>query len=210
MYKHRDLDRLTFPALPKDASSKRGWFLLITTSLAAIDMSPNDLLTRWILACDRPHGDERHAMSIFHANSQGLNMLDRTIGKLMLTAETLAHPIFGLKFAAYVEWCQNQRVAPKGRALVAYVAHRFRIDRNSGKCMNVINLFNISLNSFKMQDVEDFVRRVRLALSCLEKDDVKDKNLLFQWLWDKFSNYQAIANKCEKIRESRVSSSKST
>ena len=114
----------------------------------------------------------------------------------MTSAENLRHPIFGLPFAGYVEWCHKQKIAPEGRVFVAMVAHRFRLDRNRGKCMNVLNLMQIPLVSFSAHDVEDFVRRVRLVLSTLDHDDIKDPDLLFTWLWEKFKDYQPIASKC--------------
>ena len=138
VYRHRDLDRVSFPALPTDASGKRGWFAVIATSLASIDRSSEDLLTKWILACDDLRGTRQFVLASFHNNSQGMHLLDRTVGKLMTSPENLKHPVFGIQFACYVEWCHRQKVAPKGRVLVAIVAHRFRLDRNRGKCLNVL------------------------------------------------------------------------
>ena len=83
VYKHRDLNRVVFPALPADASGKRGWFASIATQLASVDLSSTDLLTKWILLCDDLLGSRNDVMSALHYNSQGLHLLDRTVGKLI-------------------------------------------------------------------------------------------------------------------------------
>ena len=80
--------------------------------------------------------------------------------------------------------------------MVAIVAHRFRLDRSRGKCINVMHMLNIQLVSYKMSDVETFVKRVRLVLCSLDEKDIQDKQLLYQWLWEKFENYSPISNKC--------------
>ena len=70
-YKHRDLGNLSFPPLPADASQKRAWFSTAVTNLAAIDISVDDLLTKWLLRCKNVPGDAGSVLSAFHNDSQG-------------------------------------------------------------------------------------------------------------------------------------------
>lgn len=210
MYTRRDLDRLEFPALPDSAAGKRGWFAAVTTQLSAIDMTATDVLTRWILATNYITGSSRDVMPLFHTNSQGLNLLDRHVGKLMASPANQQHRIFGIQFASYIEWCHAQQVAPRGRVFVAMVAIWFRLDRNRGKCINIVHMLNIPLPSYKTMDVKAFVDKVRLCLVNLSTEELKDKQLLYQWLYEKFRRYNAIQNKLDKIRESRTGSRKRT
>ncbi len=66
------------------------------------------------------------------------------------------------------------------------MALRFRIDRSRGKALNLVHLVNIPLISYKMQDVRTFVDRVRLVLCNLKRDEVKDEQFMYQWLFEKF------------------------
>ena len=127
----------------------------------------------------------------------------------MTTQVNLSHRLFGVSFAAYVEWCQTRRVAPKGRVLVAMVALRFRLDRNRGRCVNTVHLLSVPLASYKNTDVRTFVDKVRLILCNLDTSEL-DKQLMFQWLYEKFRRWSAIASKLERIRDSREGSSKRT
>ena len=59
-----------------------------------------------------------------------------------------------------------------------------------------------------MSDVRKFVERVNLALCSLRVDDIKDKELMYTWLWEKFKNWPPISTKTEQIRDSPVGSKK--
>ena len=163
VYRHRDLAQVEFPELPTSATGKRSWDVATSVSIASIDSSSNDVLTRWFLLALNVVGDARVVVSNFHRNSQGLNMLDRHIGKLMAKPANLGHRMFGIQFGTYVEWCHRQGVAPRGRVFVALVSLRFRLDRSRGNVLNQVNLLNIPLPSFKLADVRSFVERVRLS-----------------------------------------------
>ena len=65
----------------------------------------------------------------FHQDSQGLHLLDRYLGKLFATPENLSNRVFGLQFASYIEWCQTQAVAPRGRVFISMVILRFRLQK---------------------------------------------------------------------------------
>ena len=120
-------------------------------------------------------------------------MMDRHIGKSLARPANLNHKTFGIQFAGYVEWCHQQRAAPRGRALLVMCALRFRLDRNRGRTMNILQLYSIQLESFKLPDVRNFIDRVRYVIAHLQHDDLKDRQLLFNWLFEKFKGWNAIA-----------------
>ena len=134
-------------------------------------------------------------------SSQGLVRLDRYLGKLVSEAGK-THPIFAIRFASYVERCHNNRRSPKGRSMLAIVAQRFRLDRARGRAISVFHLFSIELEGYKRQQVQSFVNKVRYILVNVRTDELKDKELIYDWLWEKFKNYGAIAHEVRKIRQS--------
>ena len=78
VYKKRDLDSIKLPALPTDATKKRGWDISVLTQVQKIDSSDYDVLTKWMSAClDVVGSDVHEALMKFNENSQGLTLLDR-------------------------------------------------------------------------------------------------------------------------------------
>jgi len=209
VYKSRDLDKLgPLADLPTNAPSMRGWGISTLGKIAAIDCSAQDILTKWFLIALDVVGAATASLQCLHRNSQGLNRFDRWIGSLMTTTANLANPKFGLQFASYVEWCQKNGTAPRGRVLVAMVALRFRIDRQRGKSLNVIHLLNLPLVSYKISDIRSFCEKVKLCLVNIREDELKDPKLMFTWLFEKFRHWKVIERKIERIKESRESSHK--
>ena len=206
VYRRRDIDRVKIYPLPRTATAKRSWDVSNTANLAAIDCTSDDTLTRWILLALDAQGSVHDILSRFHQNSQGLNMLDRHLASLMLTPENLRHPIFGTQFAGYQEWCQHQRQSAKGRVLLAMVSIRFRLDRSRGKHINLIHLLKIELESYKLQHVQEFVEKVRRALSSIPTSEIKDNQLMYTWLYEKFKSWKEISTKIDKIKESKPNS----
>ena len=176
-----------------------------------MDLSADDTLTKWWLMTDDPIGTAIENCQKFHGNSQGLNLLDRYVGQQLLCAANLAHRIYGLMFATYMDWCHAQQVAPKGRVLASMIALRFRLDRARGKATTVLHLYKVALVSFKTSDIINFVSRVRFVMVQLEESDLAGNwGLLYHWLWEKFRGWNAIAGKIEAIRESPQNSKKRT
>jgi len=208
IYKNRDLALIEVPDLPTTATAKRGWDATTSINISSIDTSPNDTLMRWILVAMNPKGGTREVCTQLHSNSQGLHRLDRHLGKLMSRPANLTNKTFGLQFAAYVEYCHRQGTAPRGRVMVAMVALRFRLDRCRGNVLNQVHLLSIPLMSFKHSDVRTFVEKVRLCMANIAPNEVQDKKLLFQWLFEKFRGWRDISAKIEKIKESSEHSSK--
>ena len=79
----------------------------------------------------------------------------------------------------------------------------FRIDRERGRQLNVTHLMKIELKSFSIQDVRDFVARVRLTLTNVEHVHL-EQEFMYQWLFEKFKHWDKISRKIERIKESRL------
>jgi len=210
VYKDKELDRIKVPDLPDDACRKRGWDAALSTNIGGIDRSADDVLVRWLVPCLDPQGKTHDVCSWLHTHSQGLNRLDRYLGQLMAATSNLNHKLFSSSFASYIEWCRQQRSTPKGRVFIALVSFRFRLDRARGNTISQVQLLQTPLVSYKMSDVRLFISKVRTIMSGMADSDLKDKPLLFQWLWEKFRSWSPIASKTEKIRESGPTSHRRT
>ncbi len=139
-----------------------------------MDRSIDDSMSKWFFLSLDVKGSGHMALARFHHDSQGFDHLDRVLGSLMCSPANLAHPMFGVQFAAYVEFCHSEGVAPRGRVMIAMVSLRFRIDRNQGKNLNILHLFTQSPTSFKMEHMKDFLNRLRLVLTNLKSDQIKE------------------------------------
>ena len=174
-----------------------------------MDPSKDDVLIRWFKCCCIVHGCEEEATKTkFHQDSQGLNRLDRTIGKELTTTKFLKHPLFGRQFKTYIEYCHHTGAGPRGRVLIAIMSFRFRLDRQRGNHITVVHLLGIQLKSFKHEDVREFLEMVSRAKLKLLPDQHLDNKLMFEWLFEKFKQWHPIKSTVEKILNSRVDSAK--
>ena len=157
-----------------------------------------------------PRGDAWAVCQALHNNSQGLPRLDRYLGHLMMSDPNIANKTFGLAMSSYVEHCHHQGMAPRGRVLTALVSIRFRLDAARGNVLNQIHLMNIPLNSYKISDVKLFVERVRMSLANIPVNEIQDRKLMQQWLFERVKGWNAIAYDIQKIRKAKANSRKNT
>ena len=104
----------------------------------------------------------------------------------MVSEKSERHPVFAIRIAVYVEYClANGSKSPKGRGMIAMLCHRFRLDRARGKAISVFHLFSIELTGYKRSDVQQFVNRVRYVMSNIASSEIKDKQMMYDWLFAK-------------------------
>ena len=90
-YNFRELLQVEFTPVAHSASQHRAWLLTNVGKLAAIDRSPNDSITRWILIpCKLYGGSPMEIFAALHQNSQGFHRLDRYIGQFCSAKANLA------------------------------------------------------------------------------------------------------------------------
>ena len=108
-----------------------------------------------------------------------------------------------------MDQCHNLNKAARGRVMLAMIAQRFRLDRARGTAINVLQLYDIKLKSHKKSDVIAFMARVRSVLVLLKASEVAPHaDSLYQWLFEKFKNYQPIAIEMRALRASKADSKK--
>ena len=74
--------------------------------------------------------------------------------------------------------------------------------------MCIRDRLNIPLAGFKTSDVRTFVEKVRLCLNNIPSGEILDKKLLFQWLYERVKNWNAISSKIERLKDSSANSRK--
>ena len=151
-------------------------------------MSDRDLLTKWIMNVEEPVETMRDVCRAFHADSQGLILLDRYLGTLMCANRFLEHPIFGMQFSHYRAHCQSFAISCRGRVFLAIVACRWRTDRREGRVNTINNLLELELRGHFDKEVMGFLQRFQMGCSTLQPTDFKDPDQLYVWLHEKFKN----------------------
>ena len=170
-YKDKELSQVSCPDIPTDSAGSRQFWNLLKNELSSIDRTIEDVLTRWIDVARSLCGHLRDVVKTLDNNSQGLIRLDRYLGKL-IAKKAKDHNIFASQFATYIELCHSRNTSPKGRVMLAMIAQRFRLDRARGKAISMLHFYGIQLESFKIQDVQNFVNKVKYILVNLRSDDM--------------------------------------
>ena len=92
--------------------------------------------------------------------------------------------------------------------MLAMIAQRFRLDRARSNTITMLQLYKLKLQGYKRSDVTTFVNKVRFMLQNLKEDEVKDKKMLYQWLYEQFKDWHPIEREISQIRRSNWDSSK--
>ena len=148
-------------------------------------------------------------MDLFHNNSGGLPRLDRFGAGELLRTENLTHPVFGLDFRTYQQWCEAKAEAPHLRVLLAIMANRFRIDKSQGHSARLHSLHYLWPKSYKIVGIKDFLSSVRLIVVSLDPQEVQELHTSHNWfdyLYDRFRDWPAIKDDVRKIRRSESNS----
>ena len=138
VYKDRSLDNIKFEPLPSSASKKREWDLHSIAQLTAIERQAESVIGKWWQLALDPIGSLQDVVLWLHRNHQGLPLLDRFIGKLLMTKQNQSNPLYGANFCSYAEWCYRRGDPVSGRVLVAMMSIRLRVDRQRGKTLNIM------------------------------------------------------------------------
>ena len=198
---------IEIPDIPHDALAENDFWSTLKSRVSTIDKSAEDHLTAWI---DIPYtllGGHEEVHRKLHENSQGLVKLDRHLcNKIYEKAKN--HPVFGIRFKSYIERCHKLNRSGRGRVLLSMIAQRFRLDRARGNTITMLQLYKLKLQGYKKSDVQIFVNKVRFMLQNLRDDEVKDKKMLYQWLYEQFKDWHAIEREMGQIRRSNWDSTK--
>ena len=199
VYKHKDLSLIKVDALPKDAAQFRSWKNAFVTRVCAIDRTGTDTLLRWLLPAFETAGD----MNL--SNPQGLPRFDAHLASLLADPKHL-HNELGLQLQGYIEGCQLQYTAPRGRVLLNMVARRFFLDQRRGANLTEQALLELQLDTFSYQSLLAFANRVEYILNSIPPEHQPSEQTKFTWLFGRLKKCRLLQRHIDRIKDAREGS----
>ena len=199
VYKHKDLSLIKVDALPKDAAQFRSWKNAFVTRVCAIDRTGADTLLRWLLPAFETAGD------VNLSNPQGLPRFDAHLASLLADPKHLRNKL-GLQLQGYIEGCQLQYTAPRGRVLLNMVARRFFLDQRRGANLTEQALLELQLDTFSYQSLLAFANRVEYILNSIPPEHQPSEQTKFTWLFGRLKKCRLLQRHVDRIKDAREGS----
>ena len=199
VYKHKDLSLIKVDALPKDAAQFRSWKNAFVTRVCAIDRTGADTLLRWLLPAFETAGDANLS------DPQGLPRFDAHLASLLADPKHL-HNELGLQLQGYIEGCQLQYTAPRGRVLLNMVARRFFLDQRRGANLTEQALLELQLDTFSYQSLLAFANRVEYILNSIPPEHQPSEQTKFTWLFGRLKKCRLLQRHVDRIKDAREGS----
>ena len=193
--------------LPRDAGDFRAWRNSLSTSLSSFDRTSREVLTRWIAPSFELKPTEHDRKKLNH--SEGFVRLDKHLAAALSEEKHLIGPL-GVRIQNYLEKCQKHHVGAKGRIILHMIMSEYHLDRQRGAAMTQMHLLRISLEGYKMKDLQNFVQNIDKCLNALRKRDRPSDTTMFEWLLDRLRNVQRLHRTIERIKDSPARSHRRT
>ena len=190
-YKFKDLKDLKFPQLPKDSVGFRSWRNSLLTQYAAIDRTGQARILRWLQVCIRPEVTNRE-ISRLQNDPEQLPRLDSFLASQISDAKYMKGE-FGLEVQAYIERAHAHGVSPSGRAMIAMLSRRFRVDRVRGVTVTQQTLLAVTLDGFSYNQMQTFKERVEYILNGIAPEHWPSDATLFSWFYAKIKSSRGNA-----------------
>ncbi|CAE7831595.1 unnamed protein product [Symbiodinium sp. CCMP2592] len=192
-YKYKDLKDLKMPQLPKDSVGFRSWRNALLTQYSAIDRTGQARILRWLQVCIRTEVTNREIAQLQN-NPDQLPRLDSFLASQISDSRYMKGE-FGLEVQAYIERAHAHGVLPSGRAMIAMLSRRFRVDRVRGATVTQQTLLAVTLDGFSYNQMLTFKERVEYILNGIAPEHWPSDATLFSrtfgWLWEQFSDHLA-------------------
>ena len=185
--------------LPRDAGDFRAWRNAFCTSLSSYDRTTREVLTRWIAPAFESRPTEKDRKKLEH--SEGFIRLDKHLAAI-LTEEKHLTGTLGIRIQTYLEKCQKHHIGAKGRVILHMIASEYHLDRQRGAALTQMHLLKITLDGYKVKDLQAFVQNIDKCLNALRRRDRPNKSTMFEFLFDRVKNVQRLHRVIEKIKDS--------
>ena len=207
-YKFKDLKDLKFPQLPKDSVGFRSWRNSLLTQYAAIDRTGQARILRWLQVCIRPEVTNRE-ISRLQNDPEQLPRLDSFLASQISDAKYMKGE-FGLEVQAYIERAHAHGVSPSGRAMIAMLSRRFRVDRVRGVTVTQQTLLAVTLDGFSYNQMQTFKERVEYILNGIAPEHWPSDATLFSWFYAKIKSSRGMQRIIDKVKDSSPTSRRRT
>ena len=199
MYKHKDLSLVKIDALPRDAAQFRSWKNAFVTKVCAIDRTGSDTLLRWLLPAFETQG------TVALDDPQGLPRFGAHLASLLADPKHLNNEL-GMQLQAYIEGCQTQYTAPRGRVLLYMVSQRFFLDQRRGANLTEQALSELQLDTFTYQSLLAFANRAEYILNAIPFEHQPSEQTKFTWLFSRLKKCRLLQRHIDRIKDAREGS----
>ena len=207
-YRYKDLKDLKLPQLPKDSVGFRSWRNALLTQFASIDRTGQARVLRWLQICVRPEVTNTE-IAFFQNNPEQLPRLDSYLASQLSDARHMKGE-FGLEVQAYIERAHSHGVLPSGRAMLAMLSRRFRVDRVRGATVTQQTLLAITLDGFSYSQMQTFKERVEYVLNGIAPEHWPSDETLFSWFYAKIKPSRGMQRVIDKVKDSSPTSRRRT
>ena len=207
-YHIKDLRELKLPSLPTSAAGYRAWKNSVLTQFASIDKSGAARILRWLKAALNPDVTDRQ-LAMFQDSSEGLPRLDSWFAAQVADTKHLKGE-FGVSAQAYVERAHSLGILPSGRALLAMLSRRFRVDKVRGATVSQQTLLAIPLEGYSQQNLQTFREHVKFCLNGFAPKSWPSEFTMFSWLYAKLKHCRLLSRAIDKVKDAKAGSTKRT
>ena len=117
---------------------------------------------------------------------------------------------FGLEIQSYIERAHARGVTPSGRAMLAMLSRRFRVDRVRGVTVTQQTLLAVSLEGYSYNQMIAFKEKVEYILNGMPPDSWPADSTLFSWFYGKIKASRGMQGIIDKIKDSSPTSNMRT
>ena len=201
IYKAKDLQSITVPALPTDAAQFRGWRNSFLTKASSIDRTGQNRIMTWLLESFSAD------VTVEYLQQTSLEMprLDAYLASQLMEPKHLRGEL-GLQFQAYTEREQLRGRAPLGRVLLNMVARRFFLDLSRGANLTQQSLLELDISAYTYEGLRTFVDRVEYVLNSIPPELQPSELTRYTWLYSRLKKVRLMQRHIDRIKDSRHNS----
>ena len=192
----RALQHSKLDVIPSTASKFRGWKNSIILLFGRLDISEQDVLTKW-LAQSFQIGCE----TVVQEFSGQFPRLDRWLAAELIKGLKQL-PELQFKVQGYIESCTRDATAPRGRAIWHMVSRHFDLDRHRGALLTSQSIFQVELSGYSVKDLQEFLSQVMKTLNAIPSQDWPNKRILGKFLFHKFCTVRRLDRVFDEIKRS--------
>ena len=190
----RALQHAKLDVIPSNASEFRAWKNSIILLFGRLDISEEDVLTKW-LAQSFQIGCE----TVVQESSGQFPRLDRWLAAELIKGLKQL-PELQFKVQGYIESCTREATAPRGRAILHMISRHFDLDRHRGALLTSQSVFQIDLPGYAVKDLQEFSSQIMKTLNAIPSQDWPSKRMLGEFLFHKLRTVRRLERVIDEIK----------
>ena len=158
----------------------------------------SDTLLKWLLPAFETQGAAL-------ADPEGLPRFDARLASLLADPKHLSNEL-GMQLQAYIEGCQLQYTAPRGRVLRNMVSQRFFLDQRRGANLTEQALLGLQIDAFTYQSLLAFANRAEYILNSIPHEHQPSEQTKFTWLFGRLKKCRLLQRHIDRVKDAREGS----